>query len=116
MEEIYIWFYNWFFRIKFPEIIPRTVQILLRLASDEASVVAKRALRASGRILRAALKWIASATVVTTDMELAWTQLSALKVQIINMIDSDNDGWVEWLKVIFLSNMNLTLKIFYFLE
>ncbi|XP_018355047.1 PREDICTED: symplekin [Trachymyrmex septentrionalis] len=78
--------------IKYPEVIPRTVQILLRLASDETSVVAKRALRASGRILRAALKWIASATVVTTDMELAWTQLSALKVQIINMIDSDNDG------------------------
>ncbi|KAG5327185.1 SYMPK protein, partial [Pseudoatta argentina] len=78
--------------IKFPEVIPRTVQILLRLASDETSVVAKRALRASGRILRAALKWIASATVVTTDMELAWTHLSALKVQIINLIDSDNDG------------------------
>lgn len=54
--------------------------------------MAKRALRASGRILRAALKWIASATVVTSEMELAWTQLSALKVQIINMIDSDNDG------------------------
>ncbi|XP_071553781.1 symplekin [Temnothorax nylanderi] len=78
--------------IKYPEVIPRTVQILLRLASDEASAVAKRTLRASGRILRAALKWIASAAVVTTDMELAWTQLCALKVQIINMIDSDNDG------------------------
>ncbi|XP_070161824.1 symplekin [Polyergus mexicanus] len=78
--------------IKQPEVIPRIVQILLTLASDETSAVAKRALRASGRILRAALKWIASATVVTPEMELAWTQLSALKVQIINMIDSDNDG------------------------
>ncbi|KAL6436704.1 hypothetical protein ACFW04_004857 [Cataglyphis niger] len=78
--------------IKQPEVIPRIVQILLTLASDETSAVAKRALRASGRILRAALKWIASATVVTSEMELAWTQLSALKVQIINMIDSDNDG------------------------
>ncbi|EZA61337.1 Symplekin [Ooceraea biroi] len=78
--------------IKHSEAIPRIVQILLRLASDEAPVVAKRALRASNRILRAALKWIASATVVTPEMELAWTQLSALKIQIINMIDSDNDG------------------------
>ncbi|XP_029663814.1 symplekin [Formica exsecta] len=78
--------------IKQSEVIPRIVQILLTLASDETSAVAKRALRASGRILRAALKWIASATVVTPEMELAWTQLSALKVQIINMIDSDNDG------------------------
>ncbi|KAG7207725.1 hypothetical protein KM043_009341 [Ampulex compressa] len=78
--------------VKQPEVIPRIVQILLRLVSDEASAVAKRALRASGRILRAALKWIASATLVIPEMEIAWTQLSALKVQIINMIDSDNDG------------------------
>ncbi|XP_020289521.1 symplekin isoform X2 [Pseudomyrmex gracilis] len=78
--------------IKYPEVIPSIVQVLLRLASDDASAVAKRALRASGRILRAALKWIASAAVVTSEMELAWTNLSALKVQIINMIDSDNDG------------------------
>lgn len=78
--------------VKQPEVIPRVVQVLLRLVSDEASVVAKRALRASGRILRAALKWISVATIVTPEMEVAWTQLSALKVQIINMIDSDNDG------------------------
>lgn len=65
---------------------------LLRLVSDKAAVVAKRALRASGRILRAALKWIASAVNVTLEMEAAWNQLSTLKVQIINMIDSDNDG------------------------
>ncbi|EFN77112.1 Symplekin [Harpegnathos saltator] len=78
--------------IKHPEVIPRTVQILLRLSTDEAPAVAKRVLRASSRILRAALKWISSAAVVTQEMELAWSQLSALKVQIINMIDSDNDG------------------------
>ncbi|KAH0952402.1 hypothetical protein HN011_010265 [Eciton burchellii] len=78
--------------IKHSETIPRIVQVLLRLASDEAPAVAKRALRASNRILRAALKWIASAIIVTSEMELAWAQLSALKVQIINMIDSDNDG------------------------
>lgn len=68
------------------------MQILLRLSTDEAPAVAKRVLRASSRILRAALKWISSAAVVTSEMELAWSQLSALKVQIINMIDSDNDG------------------------
>lgn len=78
--------------IKHSEAIPCIVQVLLRLASDKAPVVAKRALRASSRILRAALKWIASASIVTSEMELAWTQLSALKIQIINMIDSDNDG------------------------
>ncbi|XP_068988767.1 symplekin isoform X1 [Bombus flavifrons] len=78
--------------VKQPEVIPRVVQVLLRLVSDESSAVAKRALRASGRILRAALKWISSAITVTPEMEVAWNQLSALKIQIINMIDSDNDG------------------------
>lgn len=78
--------------IKQPETIPRIVPVLLRLVSDKAPVVAKRALRASGRILRAALKWISYAAVVTPEMEMAWTQLSSLKIQIINMIDSDNDG------------------------
>ncbi|XP_046607830.1 symplekin [Neodiprion virginianus] len=77
---------------KQPDLIPRLVQTLARLVGDDASAVIKRALRAAGRILRATLKWISSVAIITTDMELAWTQLSNLKVAIINMIDSDNDG------------------------
>lgn len=68
------------------------LQSLLRLISDDAPAVSKRALRTSGRILRSALKWIASAVNVTQEMEMSWNELSTLKVQIINMIDSDNDG------------------------
>lgn len=66
--------------------------VLLRLVTDSAPVVVKRSLRTSGRVLRAILKWAASAPVVTPDMESAWAQLSSLKIHIINMIDSDNDG------------------------
>lgn len=77
---------------KQPDVIPRLVQTLSRLVRDDASAVSKRSLRAAGRILKATLKWISSAPIITTDMELAWTQLSNLKVEIINMIDSDNDG------------------------
>lgn len=65
---------------------------LSRLVSDDAPAVAKRALRTSGRILRAVLKWVSSAVNITSEMETAWGQISALKVLIINMIDSDNDG------------------------
>lgn len=72
--------------------IPKMLMTLSRLVSDEAPVVTKRALRTSGKILRAALKWIAGAPVVTPEMEKAWGQLSDLKIQIISMIDSDNDG------------------------
>ncbi|XP_011496365.1 PREDICTED: symplekin [Ceratosolen solmsi marchali] len=77
---------------KKPEVIPRIILVLIRLITDPTPVVAKRALRASGRILRATLKWAASAPIVTPDMENAWAQISGLKIQIINMIDSDNDG------------------------
>ncbi|XP_008544685.1 symplekin [Microplitis demolitor] len=79
---------------KTPEKIPQMLTPLLRLINDEVPAVSKRAVRASGRILRAALKWIVSSSsaVVTPEMETAWNQLSTLKVQIINMIDSDNDG------------------------
>ncbi|KAJ8684463.1 hypothetical protein QAD02_020255 [Eretmocerus hayati] len=77
---------------KMPDVIPRIILVLLRLVTDTAPVVVKRALRASGKVLKATLKWAASALVVTPDMENAWTQISSLKVQIINMIDSDNDG------------------------
>ncbi|KAK0080766.1 hypothetical protein PV325_013355 [Microctonus aethiopoides] len=77
---------------KQPDKIPKMLQSLLRLISDDAPAVSKRALRTSGRILRSALKWIASAVNVTQEMEMSWNELSTLKVQIINMIDSDNDG------------------------
>lgn len=95
------------FREKQPEVIPRLVQTLSRLVADDAPAVAKRALRTSGRILRATLKWVASAPVVTPDMETAWTQLSKLKVQIINMIDSDNDGYK--IKIFNLISINYPL-------
>lgn len=85
--------YITFCSVKQPELIPRLVRILSRLVMDSTSAVTKRAVRASGRILRTALKWMANAVLVTPDMEMAWAQLSTLKVQIINMIDSDNDGW-----------------------
>ena len=75
-----------------PDVIPRIIVVLLRLITDPAAVVTKRALRASGKIFKSTLKWAASAPVVTPDMENAWAQISNLKIQIINMIDSDNDG------------------------
>ncbi|KAH0548751.1 symplekin [Cotesia glomerata] len=79
---------------KTPDRIPQMLTPLLRLISDEVAAVSKRAVRASSRILRAALKWIVSSSsaVVTPEMETAWNQLSSLKAHIIKMIDSDNDG------------------------
>ncbi|KAF7997379.1 hypothetical protein HCN44_005656 [Aphidius gifuensis] len=77
---------------KQPDMIPKMLPSLLRLLSDDASAVVKRALRTSGRILRAALKWVASAVNVTPEIETAWGQISTLKVLILEMIGSDNDG------------------------
>lgn len=82
----------YYFRDKAPDVIPRVMLTLLKLVTDDAPAVVKRALRTSGRILKATLKWAASAPVVTADMENVWEQINSLKVKIINMIDSDNDG------------------------
>lgn len=79
-------------REKNHEIIPRLVNFLLRLVMDSSANVVKRSLRASGKILRATLKWVATAPVIIPEMENTWAQISKLKVEIINMIDSDNDG------------------------
>lgn len=79
-------------RDKVPNVIPKLILVLLRLVTDPAPAVTKRALRTSSKILRSTLKWAASAAVVTSDMENSWAQISSLKIQIINMIDSDNDG------------------------
>lgn len=77
---------------KQPDMIPKMLPSLLRLLSDDSAAVVKRALRTSGRILRAALKWVASAVNVTPEIETAWGQISSLKILILEMIGSDNDG------------------------
>lgn len=62
------------------------------LLCDEAVQVQKRVIKASGFIYRNMLVWLSKASVITEAMEQAWNQLNKIKIEIVNMIDSDNDG------------------------
>lgn len=62
------------------------------LLCDEAVQVQKKVITASGFIYRNMLMWLCRAPVITDEMEQAWNGLNQIKVEIVNMIDSDNDG------------------------
>lgn len=62
------------------------------LLCDESIAVQKRVIQALITIYRRTLAWMCKASYVTEEMENAWRQLSAIKLEIANMIDSDNDG------------------------
>lgn len=62
------------------------------LLCDESIPVQKRVIQATITIYRRTLAWLCRASSITEEMEDAWKQLCAIKLEIANMIDSDNDG------------------------
>ncbi|CAH1966092.1 unnamed protein product [Acanthoscelides obtectus] len=72
--------------------IPRVMMPLHMLLCDESIPVQKRVIQAAIGIYRRTLSWLCKAPTCTEDMEQAWKQLSTIKLEIANMIDSDNDG------------------------
>ncbi|KAK9711257.1 Symplekin/PTA1 N-terminal [Popillia japonica] len=62
------------------------------LLCDESIPVQKRVIQATITLYRRMLSCLCKASNVTKDMEDAWNLLNSIKMEIINMIDSDNDG------------------------
>lgn len=62
------------------------------LLCDESVAVQKRVMQAAITIYRRMLSWVCRAASVSTQMEQSWTQLTVIKGEILNMVDSDNDG------------------------
>lgn len=65
---------------------------LYLLLCDESIPVQKRVIQAAITIYRRTLIWLCKASNITEEMEEAWKQLTSIKMEICNMIDSDNDG------------------------
>lgn len=72
--------------------IPKVTLSLHMLLCDESIPVQKRVIQATITIYRRTLAWLCKASTTTQEMEDAWKQLNAVKLEIANMIDSDNDG------------------------
>ncbi|GJQ67330.1 hypothetical protein Trydic_g8229 [Trypoxylus dichotomus] len=73
-------------------VLTKVMLNLHMLLCDESIPVQKRVIQATITIYRRMLNWLCKAPNVTKDMEDAWNQLNSIKMEIINMIDSDNDG------------------------
>lgn len=54
----------------------------------------KKVVQVSAQVYQTALGWLSRAKAVTDNMEAAWGVVSNIKAQIVNLIDSDNDGFV----------------------
>ncbi|CAH0557110.1 unnamed protein product [Brassicogethes aeneus] len=73
-------------------LLPKVMLSLHLLLCDESITVQKRVIQAAITIYRKTLAWLCRATNSTDEMEAAWKQLNTIKLEIANMIDSDNDG------------------------
>lgn len=62
------------------------------LLCDASIPVQKRVIQTAITIYRRTLSWLCKATNTTEEMEEAWKQMTSIKMEICNMIDSDNDG------------------------
>ncbi|XP_066261627.1 symplekin [Euwallacea similis] len=72
--------------------ISKIMATLHMLLCDESIQVQKRVIQATITIYRRTLSWICRAPTITEEMEEGWKQLNTIKLEIANMIDSDNDG------------------------
>lgn len=91
---------------KDPDMLPKIVANLSMLLQDSSVQVQKRVIQAASQIYRGALAWLARARAVTEEMEASWAMMGSIKAQIVNMIDSDNDG-IRTHSVKFLENIVL---------
>ncbi|KAF5307789.1 hypothetical protein FQR65_LT06661 [Abscondita terminalis] len=73
-------------------LLTKVVGHLHMLLCVDSIPVQKRVIQAAITIYRKMLSWICKAPVITPEAEHSWNQLNVIKVEIVNMIDSDNDG------------------------
>ncbi|CAB3227848.1 unnamed protein product [Arctia plantaginis] len=77
---------------KFPEQLPKIVAQLRLLVLDTVIAVQKRAIQASSIVYRNTLLWICKGGASLTDAQYVWENITQLKLLVLNMIDSDNEG------------------------
>nr|CAD7265235.1 unnamed protein product [Timema shepardi] len=79
-------------RKKDPDLLPKVITNLLMLLDDQSVQVQKRVIQAATNVYRSALGWLSRARSVSEEMEAAWNVMARIKVNIVNLVDSDNDG------------------------
>ncbi|XP_075976917.1 symplekin scaffold protein [Anticarsia gemmatalis] len=75
-----------------PEHIPKVIGQLRLLVVETVVAVQKRAIQASSIVYRNTLLWICKGNGSVADMQYVWENITQLKLLVLNMIDSDNEG------------------------
>ena len=79
---------------KDPNILSRVIpnlRMMLNLHNESVDVV-KRVIRAMTFLYKLCLQWLSKVKVINENMEAVWSLISEMKTDIIQMLDSDNDG------------------------
>ncbi|XP_050344199.1 symplekin [Nymphalis io] len=76
----------------FPHLLPKIIGQLQLLVIDSVIAVQKRAIQAASIVYRNVLIWICKESAEVSEMQYVWEHLTELKLLILNMIDSDNEG------------------------
>ncbi|GAB0092927.1 Symplekin [Sergentomyia squamirostris] len=79
---------------KHPAFLPKIIPILVLLLRDHSPQVQKRVIQGFAAIYRSALIWICTEDQdnVTDSMEQTWNTICNIKAQIVDMMESLNDG------------------------
>ncbi|CAH0755472.1 unnamed protein product [Diatraea saccharalis] len=75
-----------------PQYLPKVIGQLRLFISDTVVAVQKRAIQAASIVYRKTLLWICDTSADLSEMQLVWENLTQLKLMVLNMIDSDNEG------------------------
>ncbi|XP_037873084.1 symplekin [Bombyx mori] len=75
-----------------PELLPKIVAQLRLLLLDPVIAVQKRAIQAASILYRNTLMWICKGDAEVSEMKHVWEHLTELKLMVLNMIDSENEG------------------------
>lgn len=68
------------------------INVISMLLRDSSAQVIKRVIQACGSIYKNGLQYLCSLTDPTDSAEQAWSVLSLIKAQILDLIDNENDG------------------------
>ncbi|XP_045536785.1 symplekin [Papilio machaon] len=77
---------------QFPEYLPKIIGQLQMLVIDSVIAVQKRAIQAASIAYRNVLIWLCKSNAEIQEMQHVWEHLNKLKLLILNMIDSENEG------------------------
>ncbi|XP_004519512.1 symplekin [Ceratitis capitata] len=74
------------------ELLPQVISIVSMLLRDRSPQVIKRVIQACGSVYKKGLQWICAIDEMSDSAEQAWSVLSLVKAQILDLIDNENDG------------------------